>query len=105
MKFTYADDAAILVTSGTLAENSSILFYTLGESRGRSQAENITFDLANSELLLWSWRREEKDSRTTPSINYENMAVSENFNHPYTMWLGVTSAELSHLISMQRYLK
>lgn len=52
MKFTYADDAAILVTSGTLAENSSILFYTLGESRGRSQAENITFDLANSELLL-----------------------------------------------------
>jgi ribonuclease HI len=88
-RFGYADDAAFLAISPTLVENCQSLSSFLQEALDWGLTEGITFASDKYELIHFSRRRADQDSRHTPSISAGPITVSENTTRPYLRWLGV----------------
>ncbi|EED12709.1 reverse transcriptase, putative [Talaromyces stipitatus ATCC 10500] len=67
-KFSYADDAANLAISTSLATNCEALSDSLQEALNWGAAEGITFALDKYELLHFSRRKADQDPTCTPSL-------------------------------------
>lgn len=81
-KFGYADDVALLRTSSTLQENAALLSRDLQEAIDWGQEEGITFDSGKYELLHFTRRRADQDSRLTPRVRAGPLTIAENTSHP-----------------------
>ncbi|EED20793.1 hypothetical protein TSTA_039870 [Talaromyces stipitatus ATCC 10500] len=88
-KFGYADDAANLAISTSLATNCEALSDSLQEALNWGAAEGITFTPDKYELLHFSQRKADQDPTCTPSVKAGSITVSENTKRLYLRWLGI----------------
>ncbi|EED20549.1 conserved hypothetical protein [Talaromyces stipitatus ATCC 10500] len=88
-RFGYADDAANLAISTSLATNCEALSDSLQEALNWGTAEGITFAPDKYELLHFSRHKADQDPTRTPSVKAGSITISENTKRLYLRWLGI----------------
>ncbi|EED14280.1 ankyrin repeat and socs box protein, putative [Talaromyces stipitatus ATCC 10500] len=88
-RFGYADDAANLAISTSLATNCVALSNLLQEALNWGAAEGITFAPDKYELLHFSRYKADQDPTRTPSVKDGSIIISENTKRLYLRWLGI----------------
>ncbi|KAI0991823.1 hypothetical protein K3495_g16364, partial [Podosphaera aphanis] len=86
--FGYADDVAVLEISPSLQENANKLENSINQALAWGSSEGVTFDPMKSELLHFTRKHKEKNSR--PQVETTNFTISETAQKPYLKWLGIT---------------
>ncbi|EED24658.1 reverse transcriptase, putative [Talaromyces stipitatus ATCC 10500] len=95
-RFGYADDAANLAISTSLATNCKALSDSLQEALNWGAAEGITFAPDKYELLHFSRHKADQDPTYTPSVKAGSIIISEN-----TKQLYLSSKALTGILSME----
>ncbi|KAI0997973.1 hypothetical protein K3495_g10217 [Podosphaera aphanis] len=85
--FGCADNVAVLEVSPSLQENATKLENAINQALAWGSSEGVTFDPSKSELLHFTRKHKDKDSR--PPVETTNFTIIESVQKPYLKWLGI----------------